>query len=147
MAPSRWEQAMSETTDAGGGPLSLAARFIPPAQDVMPPRGHKFSKAERLEIEAKRQATIAANLALRAARLAALTPEQRAAEFAARSARRREAARRGWITRRRNAGLPDGPAEPTQLCRLYLADFAALRQLAPDPKAAVRQLLEQVGMV
>ncbi len=55
------------------------------------------------------------------------------------------ASRAGWRTRRLNQGLPPDRREPpTKPVGLYVRDVAELQQYNPDPKKAVRLLLEAV---
>ncbi len=95
---------------------------------------------KRAEIRAKHLETLRRN---RAARAMAMTPEERLAAVVRRHERYAAAARRGWRTRRRNAGLGPGPAEPTTLARLYERDVEWLRAMfGPDVKRGVRAAIE-----
>ena len=100
---------------------------------------------KRAEIRAKHLETLRRN---RAARAMAMTPEERMAEVVRRHERYAAGARRGWRTRRRNAGLdPARPAEAATVARLYVADVEALRSyFGPDVKRSVRAALEGMAL-
>jgi len=83
---------------------------------------------------------------LRAERWEALDDEGRRAWLAARSASRREAARRGWVGRRERAGLPAGPAEAATVARLYRRDVETLRRYHQDAKQGLRTVLEGLAL-
>lgn len=85
------------------------------------------------ETQAKRLASLRRN---RAERMAALSPEERAEEVRRDHATRSVWARKGWKTRRENAGLPAGPVEASKPVQVYVADLAFARSLAPDAKPA-----------
>lgn len=122
----------------------MAAWSIAPAAKDMPRKGYHFTAEQAAAITAARLASTARSAA---ERWAALTPDERLAELAERSARRREASRRGWRTRRANLGLPPGAREPVTQIGLYRRDVELLRQLAPYPRDALRLLLRERGMM
>lgn len=72
----------------------------------------------------------------RAERMGAMSQEERLAEVRRDHAARSSWARRGWKTRRENAGLPAGPVEASKPVQVYVADLAFARSLAPDAKPA-----------
>lgn len=78
------------------------------------------------------------------ARRLAMSPEEREAA----AAREREVYHRrsveGWRTRRRNQGLPPGPAPRAVWVRMYADDLPRLRSLSPSSAVAVRKLLDIV---
>lgn len=82
----------------------------------------------------------------RAAVWNALDEEGRRELLARRSAARREACRRGWVTRRKNAGMPPGPAERTRVVHVYRRDLAEAARYDPDPKRGLRMMLEGLAL-
>ncbi len=109
-------------------------------------RGHDRPPPEKRE--ERRQRYVATLRRNRAAALAALSPEERRAAVIRRHERFAAAARRGWQTRRRNAGLRPGPAEPTTLVRVYARDTEWLRAMfGPDVKMSLRTALEGLQLV
>lgn len=68
--------------------------------------------------------------------MAALSPEERAEEVRRDHATRSVWARKGWKTRRENAGLPPGPVERSKPVQVRQRDLELAQSLAPDAKPA-----------
>ncbi len=82
----------------------------------------------------------------RLARRALMTPAEREAAAEREFEWRSRQARSGWITRRKNAGLPPGPVPPCKAVRLYLDDVRTLERMFPGckPREALRALLREL---
>ena len=68
--------------------------------------------------------------------MAAMSQEERLAEVRRDHAARSSWARRGWRTRRANAGQGPGPVEASKPVQVFLRDLELARSLAPDAKPA-----------
>jgi hypothetical protein len=99
---------------------------------------------QRAAIREKFRETLRRN---RAARAAAMTPEERVAEVMRRHERMSAGARRGWIGRRERLGLPPGRTEAGKSVRLYAADVAELERIGGTARAGVRRLLRLVRVL
>lgn len=83
----------------------------------------------------------------RAARAAAMSPEERLADVVRRHEAMSAAARRGWVGRRERAGLPPGRAERAVVVRLYARDVEELERLGGTARAGLRKLLRVMRSV